>query len=73
MVNSERYRMKETDKQYYSRLGNEERIRARAAATRESQSIHDDLADLFYEKAHGSANVNGRRGIRSPTPRHADG
>ena len=56
--------MKETDRQYYTRRGKEERRRARAATTRQSEAIHDDLADLCHEKANGSANVNGRRGIR---------
>lgn len=58
--------MGETDKQYYSRRGNEERGRARTAATDESRSIHEDLADLCFERANGSANMNGRKGIRPP-------
>jgi hypothetical protein len=65
--------MKETDKQYYSRRGKEERGRARTAVTSESQSIHQDLADLYHEKANGSANMNGRRGIRPPAQRQAEG
>jgi hypothetical protein len=56
--------MKETDKEYYKRRGSEERDRARIAVTRESQTIHDELADLCHEKANGSANMNGRSGIR---------
>jgi hypothetical protein len=59
--------MQETDKQYYTRRGQEERKRARSAATRASEAIHDDLADLCHEKANGSANLNGRRGIRPQT------
>lgn len=58
--------MKETDREYYTRRGNEERKRARSAATRESEALHDDFADLCHEKANGSANVNGRTGIRPP-------
>ena len=65
--------MKETDKQYYTRRGKEERGRARTAATDEIQSIHDDLADLCNERANGSANMNGKQGIRPPTQRHAEG
>lgn len=57
--------MKESDKQYYTRRGNEERHRARSAASPEGQSLHDDIADLCHERANGSANVNGRRGIRA--------
>ena len=56
--------MKETDKEYYARRGNEERQRARSAASRESRLAHGDFADLCNEKASGSANVNSRRGIR---------
>jgi hypothetical protein len=56
--------MKETDKQYYTRRGVEERNRARRAATAEGQSIHSDLADLCHERANGSANVNGKTGIK---------
>jgi hypothetical protein len=55
--------MKETDKEYFTRRGNEERKRSRAAATMTSQSIHSDLADLCYERANGSAKVNSKRGI----------
>lgn len=58
--------MQETDKQYYTRRGKEERKRARSAASRKSQSIHQDLADLCHEKANGSANMNGKSGIRPP-------
>jgi hypothetical protein len=58
--------VQETDKQYYTRRGNEERKRARNAATSEGQSIHDDLADLCHQKANGSANMNGKNGIRPP-------
>jgi hypothetical protein len=57
--------MKETDKEYYTRRGSEERKRARTAATASSQSIHNDLSDLCHEKANGSANVNGKKGIQS--------
>jgi hypothetical protein len=60
--------MKESDKEYYSRRGGEERKRARSAATAKSQAIHNDLADLHHERANGSANVNGRNGIKSTTP-----
>jgi hypothetical protein len=56
--------MKETDKEYYTRRGNEERSRARTAATIKAQSIHGDLADLCHERANGSANVNRKKGIR---------
>ena len=73
MVDPERYPMKESDKQYYTRRGQEERSRARTAETPASRSIHDDLADLCHEKANGSANMNGRRGIRPPAQRHAEG
>jgi hypothetical protein len=65
--------MKETDRQYYTRRGNEERNRARRAATRESQAAHDDLADLCHEKANGSANMNGKIGIRRSASRHVEG
>lgn len=65
--------VKETDKQYYSRRGSEERSRARTAATDESRSIHDDLADLCHERANGSANVNGRKGIRPPARGRIEG
>ena len=58
--------MEETDRQYYSRRGNEERKRSRTAATSDSRSIHGALADLCHERAHGSANVNDKTGIRSP-------
>lgn len=57
--------MEETDKQYHTRRGIEERRRSRRAASAESQSIHNDLADLHHEKANGSANVNSRNGIRN--------
>lgn len=60
--------MRETDKQYYSRRGGEERNRARTASTPQSEAIHDDLADLCHERANGSANVNSKTGIR-PTKR----
>jgi len=56
--------MKELDKEYYTRRGNEERNRSQNALTIESQSIHRDLADLCHEKANGSANVNSKQGIR---------
>lgn len=36
--------MEETDKEYYSRRGNEERRRSRTAATSKTQSIHGELA-----------------------------
>lgn len=65
--------MKETDKQYYFRRGNEERQRSRTAATGEGQSIHDELADLCHEKANGSANVNGKNGIRSRRRSESEG
>jgi hypothetical protein len=58
--------MTETEKEYYTRRGREERKRARGAATPESHSIHDDIADLYREKANGSANENGKTGIRRP-------
>jgi hypothetical protein len=61
--------MKETDKQYYTRRGVEERNRARRAATAQSQSIHRDLADLCHERANGSANANGKSGIKSGSRR----
>ena len=57
--------MEETDKQYYTRRGNEERKRSRSAATGDSRSIHGTLADLCHERAHGSVNVNDKTGIRS--------
>jgi hypothetical protein len=60
--------MKETDKEYYSRRGGEERKRGRSAATAKSQAIHNDLSDLHHERANGSANVNGRTGIKSTNP-----
>ena len=60
--------MKETDKEYYSRRGGEERKRGRSAASAKSKAIHDDLADLHNERANGSANVNGRKGIESSNP-----
>jgi hypothetical protein len=60
--------MKETDKEYYTRRGTEERRRGRTAATRQSRSIHSDLADLCNERANGSANVNGKKGIQSTNP-----
>lgn len=63
--------MKETDKEYYARRGNEERKRARCATSRESRLAHEDFADLCNEKASGSANVNSRRGIR-PAPEQSD-
>jgi hypothetical protein len=64
--------MRETDKQYYTRRGNEERDRSRTATTAESRSIHGDLADLCHERANGPANVNDRNGIRSAKRRHAE-
>lgn len=60
--------MKETDKEYHSRRGSEERQRGRSAASAKSRSIHSDLADLHSERANGSANVNGRTGIESANP-----
>jgi hypothetical protein len=60
--------VKETDKEYHSRRGGEERKRGRSAATAKSQAIHNDLADLHHERANGSANVNSRKGIKSTTP-----
>jgi hypothetical protein len=63
--------MKETDKEYYTRRGGEERKRGRSAATAKSQAIHKDLSDLHHERANGSANVNGRKGIESSNPNAA--
>lgn len=63
--------MRETDKEYYTRRGAEERKRARSAASRASQLAHGDFADLCNEKAGESANTNSRRGIRPP-PEHPD-
>lgn len=60
--------MKETDKEYYTRRGGEERKRGRSAGSPQSQAIHNDLADLHHERANGSANVNGRKGIESSNP-----
>jgi hypothetical protein len=60
--------MKETDKEYYTRRGYEERKRARTATTVESRTIHSDLSDLCHERANGSANVNGKQGIESANP-----
>jgi hypothetical protein len=57
--------MKETDKEYYTRRGGEERKRARSAATLESQSLHSELSDLYHERANGPANVNSKKGIQS--------
>jgi hypothetical protein len=56
--------MKETDREYYTRRGSEERGRARTAATPQTEAIHNDLADLCHERANGSANVNSKKGIR---------
>lgn len=56
--------MKETDEQYFNRRAKEERKRAMSANSSESRTIHDELADLCHERAHGSANVNGKTGIR---------
>jgi len=61
--------MKETDKEYYTRRGSEERKRARIAVSRESRLIHGDIADLCNEKAGGSANFNSRQGIRAAPKR----
>jgi hypothetical protein len=63
--------MQETDKEYYTRRGSEERGRARAAATPESEAIHDDLADLCHERANGSSNENSRMGIRRGRRAHS--
>ena len=63
--------VKETDKQYYSRRGGEERNRARTASTPQSEAIHDDLADLCHERANGSANVNSKNGIRRGKRTHS--
>lgn len=58
--------MKETDKQYYTRRGKEERNRSRdAAASTQSQRLHAELADLCHEQANGSANENRKNGIRA--------
>jgi hypothetical protein len=62
--------MKETDKEYYSRRGGEERSRARTASTPQTEAIHDDLADLCHERANGSANVNSKNGIRRARRTH---
>jgi hypothetical protein len=64
--------MKETDKQYYSRRGSEERRRARSASSSQSEAIHDDLADLCHERANGSANVNSKNGIRRKKRTHSE-
>jgi hypothetical protein len=57
--------MKETDKQYYTRRGHEERSRSRdSGASIRSQQLHSELADLCHEQANGSANVNRIKGIR---------
>jgi hypothetical protein len=56
--------MQETDKEYYTRRGSEERDRARTAATPQNEALHDDLADLCHERANGSSNENSKRGIR---------
>ena len=63
--------MKESNREYHSRRGSEERKLSRSAATEESRSIHSDLADLHNERANGSANVNGRTGIESSNPNAA--
>jgi hypothetical protein len=63
--------MQETDKEYYTRRGGEERKRARNAATRQSEAIHDDLADLCHERANGSANVNSKNGIHRGKRAHS--
>jgi hypothetical protein len=55
--------MQETDRQNYSRRGNEERKRYQSAATSDSRSIHGMLADLCHERAHGSTYANNRTGI----------
>lgn len=60
--------MKETDKEYHTRRGSEERKRGRTASTAKCQAIHSDLADLHLERANGSANVNGKMGIESTNP-----
>jgi hypothetical protein len=60
--------VKETDKECYSRRGGEKRKHGRSAATAKSQAIHKDLADLHHGRANGSANVNGRTGIKSTNP-----
>jgi len=57
--------VQETEKQYYTRRGNEERDRSRAAESAHAQAIHGELADLYHQKANGSANVNSRSGIRA--------
>jgi hypothetical protein len=63
--------MQETDKEYYTRRGGEERDRARTAATPVSEAIHDDLADLCHERANGSSNENSKNGIRRGKSRHS--
>lgn len=63
--------MEETDKQYYSRRGKEERSRSRSATSTQSEAIHHELADLYHERANGSANVNKRNGILSRAGREA--
>jgi hypothetical protein len=65
--------MKETDREYYTRRGGEERGRARSATTPQSEAIHDDLADLCHERANRSANVNSRRGIRRSKQARSEG
>ena len=57
--------MKETDKEYYARRGNEERRRGRNATSTKTQTIHSDIADLYHGRANGSANVNSKTGIRN--------
>jgi hypothetical protein len=63
--------MKETDKEYYTRRGAEERKRARTATMAKNRWIHSDLSDLCHERANGSANVNGKTGIESANPKAA--
>jgi hypothetical protein len=63
--------MQESDKEYYTRRGGEERSRARSATSRESEAIHDSLADLCHERANGSSNVNSRTGIRRASKTHS--
>ena len=56
--------MKETDRQYYTRRGNEERRRSRTATSSETQNLHAELSDLCHAQANGSVNENGKSGIR---------
>ena len=52
--------MEESEKDYFRRRGREERERSKGAATRQAQSLHAALADLYEEQANRSANENSR-------------